>query len=254
MEVLIVGAGAMGQWVGDILSGRDVPSTLSAAESCTVSYYDQETAVAERAASETGGTAVTTPDTTYDLVCIAVPIGAAQAAIEAHAPRAQAAAIDVTGTMSEPVEALCRHAPDVERASFHPLFSPDNEPGNVPVVVDEDGPTVAFIRDCFAERGNEVFETTAAEHDEAMATVQSKAHAAILAYALAGEAVPDRFQTTVSGELQSLVGQVAGGNSQVYADIQEAFDGADDVAAAATRLADADRETFETLYEQLSQS
>jgi prephenate dehydrogenase len=253
METLIVGAGAMGQWVGATLTDPTASvSPPGSAASCTVSYYDQDPAAAEQAASATGTRAVTTPDESYDLVCIAVPIPAAATAIAAHASRAQAAAIDLTGTMTEPVDALAQHAAGVERASFHPLFSPDNEPGNVPVVVDADGPTVAFVRDRLTERGNEVFETTAAEHDEAMETVQSQAHAAILAYALAGESAPDRFQTTVSRQLDSLVEQVTGGESRVYADIQAAFDGADEVADAAASIADADRETFEKLYDQIT--
>lgn len=253
MEVLIVGAGAMGRWVGDALT--DPAASVSppgSAATCTVSYYDQDPTAAERAASATGTTAVTAPDESYDLVCIAVPIPATTSAIASHARRARAGVIDVTGTMAEPVDAMAQHAAGVERASFHPLFSPDNEPGNVPVVVDADGPTVAFVRDRLTERGNEVFETTAVEHDEAMERVQSQAHAALLAYALAGESVPDRFQTTVSRQLDAVVDQLAGGESRVYADIQAAFDGADEVADAAASIADADRETFETLYDQIA--
>jgi prephenate dehydrogenase len=36
----------------------------------------------------------------------------------------------------------------------------------------------------------------------------------------------------------------------VYADIQESFDGADDIAAAAERIAAADGEAFERLYRE----
>jgi prephenate dehydrogenase len=48
-----------------------------------------------------------------------------------------------------------------------------------------------------------------------------------------------------------LVEQVSGGEPRVYADIQAAFDGADDVADAARQLADADAETFVDLYEEV---
>lgn len=257
MEVLVVGAGSMGRWLGGILSDCDSPESgvePAGDERCTVVYYDEQPDVAKRAAAETGGRTVSTPAETYDLVCIAVPIPVAQTAIATHAPRARLAAIDITGTMAGPVEALETHAPNVERASFHPLFSPDNEPGNVPMVVDNEGPVIAFLREVLEDRGNTVFETTPAEHDEAMGTVQARAHAAILAYGLAGEAVPDRFQTTVSSELSELVEQVGDGESRVYADIQEAFDGAADVADAASKLTSADREEFERLHELIREA
>jgi prephenate dehydrogenase len=82
-----------------------------------------------------------------------------------------------------------------------------------------------------------------------METVQAGAHTAVLAYALAAAEVPDRFHTPVSAGLAELVDGVAGGESRVYADIQAAFDGADDVAAAARELADADHDEFRRLYE-----
>ncbi|MEF8829614.1 MAG: prephenate dehydrogenase, partial [Haloarcula sp.] len=73
-----------------------------------------------------------------------------------------------------------------------------------------------------------------------------------LAFAMAAADVPDRFQTPISAGLFDLVEQVTGGDPQVYADIQDTFDGADAVADAARELADADADAFERLYEQLS--
>jgi len=81
--------------------------------------------------------------------------------------------------------------------------------------------------------------------------VQASAHTAVLAFALAAEDVPDAFQTPISEDLFELVEQVTGGEARVYADIQAAFDGADDVAEAARRIADADDERFAELYEDL---
>jgi prephenate dehydrogenase len=249
MEVLVVGAGSMGRWFGRVFRSADVsPPGAGRADNCTITYFDYQQEVAERAARETGGNAVSTVSGGYDVVCIAVPIPAVTSAIATHAERAERAIIDITGTMSEPVEALREHASDVERCSLHPLFSPTNEPGNVPVVVDQDGPVTEFVRETLQARGNNVFETTPEEHDEAMKTVQSKAHAAILAYGLASDAVPDRFQTSVSTELEALVEQVTGGEARVYADIQEVFGGATDVASSANKLATTDRQEFEELY------
>lgn len=243
MQTLVVGAGEMGRWLARvILEDTEGPVEMS--------FLDADAEQARRAASEIGGRAVTPEtDESFDLVCIAVPIPVATEAIETYASLADAAIIDVAGTMSGPIESMRDHAPGCERASLHPLFSSANEPGNVPLVVDASGPITDRIVDALETRGNTVFETTAAEHDRMMETVQAKAHAAILAFALASEAVPDEYQTTVSTQLEALVSQVTGGDPRVYGDIQAAFDGAGEVADAAHEIAEADRETFEALFE-----
>lgn len=279
MELLVVGAGAMGRWFGQAVSEE-----LS--ESVAVVFHDLESEAAHEAAEAVGGRPFTSdisgpattdgvaessstgdaerspttgdvdgPSTTgevderFDAVCIAVPIPAAEEAIASYGPLATEAIFDVTGTMTGPIAAMAEHA-RCERTSFHPLFAPANEPGNVPVVIDEGGPMTETVVEALENRGNNVFETTATEHDEAMRTVQARAHAAVLAFALAADTVPDRFQTPISAPLGELAAQVTDGESRVYADIQAAFDGASDVADAAIRLAEADDETFEGLYEQ----
>jgi prephenate dehydrogenase len=242
MDFLVVGAGAMGRWFGRALR-EDAPEPVSLA------FADATRERAEEAARALDGRSVPTAmNQQFDCVCIAVPIPAASGAIAEFAARADGAILDVTGTMAGPVEAMRAHAPDCERVSFHPLFAPGNEPGNVPLVADESGPVTAAVRTALSNRGNDLFETTPAEHDEAMETVQARTHAAVLAYALAAEDVDERFHTPISGGIQSLSEQVTGGDPHVYSDIQAAFDGAEDVADAARRLADADAGTFESLY------
>lgn len=243
MEILVIGAGEMGRWFAAALD-EDGPAEIS------ISFLDVDAERAREAAESVNGEAVT-PDTAagVELVCIAVPIPAARAAIERYSRYASAAVLDVTGTMTDPLDAMAEHAPSCERASLHPLFAPENEPGNVPVVIDEGGPATEAVIDALEARGNDVFETTASQHDRAMETVQARTHAAVLAFGLCAESVPDRFQTPISAELSALTEQVTGGESRVYADIQSAFDGAADVASAAQRIADADREEFEQLYE-----
>lgn len=239
MHALVVGAGAMGRWTGRIIDG-DLDGK--------VSFLDRDTGVAEETAAAVGGQVVDPdgPDDTYDLVCIAVPIPATPAAIRTHGPRGRAV-VDLAGAMGPPVAAM-EDLSTAEAASLHPLFAPAAEPGNVPVVVERAGPTVESLLTTLRERGNTVFETTATEHDRAMETVQARTHAAVLAFALAADPAPDRFQTPVSAALSELADRVTGGDSRVYADIQAAFDGADDVAAAARRVADADNGAFERLY------
>ncbi|WP_435182746.1 prephenate dehydrogenase/arogenate dehydrogenase family protein [Halobellus sp. EA9] len=240
MEVLVVGAGGMGRW-----AGRTLGSAFS------VAFADRDPAVAEAAAeavdADARAVALDTGET-FAAVCLAVPISAADEAIEAHADRASRAMLDVTGVMAEPVTAMRERLPDHERVSLHPLFAPENAPGNVAAVVDAPGPVTERAVEAIEAAGNDVFETDPAEHDAAMETVQAGAHTAVLAYALAAEDVREEFATPVSEALADLVETVTGGTPQVYREIQESFDGADDIAAAARRIADADGEAFEELY------
>jgi prephenate dehydrogenase len=242
MNVLVVGAGAMGRWMGRALR-EDGPET-------DLAFADADPSAARAAAESLDARAVPVDATeTFEAVCLAVPIPAATDAIAEFAPRATGAIFDVTGTMADPVAAMAEHAPDCERASFHPLFAPANEPGSIPVVLDAPGQITDAVREALTARGNDVFETTPAEHDDAMATVQARTHTAVLAYALAAEPVDERFHTPVSGGIAALAEQVTDGEARVYADIQSAFEGADDVARAAREIADADPEAFARLYE-----
>jgi len=244
MELLVVGAGAMGRWLARALR-EDGPPSLQ----LSVCDVDGE-AAREAAEALDAETVAPGTDDTFEAVCVAVPIPAAGEAIATYGGQAERAVFDVTGTMAEPVAAMRRHAPNRERVSLHPLFAPANEPGNVAVVADAPGPATDGVRDALAARGNDLFETTPAEHDDAMETVQARTHSAVLAYALAAESVPDRFQTPVSAGIEDLVAQVTDGDAGVYADVQAAFDGAEDVASAAAEIADADRETFRRLYDE----
>jgi prephenate dehydrogenase len=242
MNVLVVGAGTMGRWVGRVLA--DV--------SQSVAVTDADPATAREAAAQLDCRVFDSADDGFDVVCLAVPMPAVESAIAEYAPLADRAVVDVAGTMAEPLAAMAEHAPACARASVHPLFAPENEPGSVPVVVDSEGPELETIRAALEARGNHVFETTAAEHDEAMETVQAKTHAAVLAFGLAAEEVDPAFQTPISGVLAELLEQVTDGSPGVYADIQQQFAGADAVAEAAELIASADRERFEQLYETAS--
>jgi len=237
MEMLVVGAGAMGRWFA-----RTVDADAA--------FADADPATADAAAAAVGGRAVPLDaDERFDAVCVAVPISAAEAAIAEHAGRATRAVFDVTGVMAGPVAAMAEHAPDAERASLHPMFAPESAPGNVAVVRDAPGPVTDAVLEDLATAGNEVYETTPAEHDEAMESVQASAHAAVLAFALADDDVPEGLRTPVYEGLLDLVGRVTGNEPAVYAEIQATFDGADAVADAARRLAEADTEEFAALYE-----
>jgi prephenate dehydrogenase len=238
MDTLIVGAGEMGRWFGRLVGDP--------------AFADRDPAAAEAAAAELGGDARAVSldsDEPFELVCIAVPIPAAAAAVREQAPRAERAVVDVTGVMEPVTAAMAEAAPGAERASLHPLFSAAGAPGNVAVAVEKAGPTTEWLRGRLREAGNELVDTTPEEHDDAMTTVQGRAHAAVLAFALAAEEVPEGLETPVYEELRALADRVTGNTARVYADIQDAFDGASDVARAANALAAAEGADFEALYE-----
>jgi prephenate dehydrogenase len=245
MDLLVVGAGEIGRWVADTVSADAAPVDAS------VAFADRDPAVAADAAAGRGTRAVDADGgSVHDAVCLAVPMSAVPAAVEAYAPRAEDAILDVSGEMTDALAAMREHAPDLERASYHPLFAPPRVPGNVAVVVDESGPTVEGITASIEAGGNDVFETTADKHDEAMETVQAGAHAAVLAWRLAAEPVREEFHTPVSAALDEVADTVTEGSPDVYAEIQRAFDGAEDVADAAAAIADADDDGFAALYER----
>ncbi|MCU4750771.1 prephenate dehydrogenase/arogenate dehydrogenase family protein [Halobacteria archaeon AArc-curdl1] len=246
MEVLIVGAGAMGTWFGETVA--DAKSLES-----SVTFVDVDREQAERAADSIGeGATVAAEDSDarYDLVCVAVPLEYAPETIEAYGGLAEHALVDVAGVMEGPLEAMRTVAPDTERISLHPLFAPERAPGSIAVVRGNPGPYTDSLLAALEDAGNQLVETTADEHDRAMESVQSAAHAAVLAFALAADPVPEGFETPIYDELRTLVEYVTGGTPRVYADIQHTFEGAHGVAEAAQAIAEADSTGFEALHER----
>lgn len=263
MTLCIVGAGAMGRWFAETVApalNADLAfaDTDGAAARAAAAEFDDAEAVPvvpERssAGSQTQSDDAPESDRTFDTVCLAVPIPAVEAAVADWAPHADSAMLDLSGVMAGPVAAMREHLPDRERASLHPLFAPPRAPGNVALVADSVGPTLSPILDALRNAEYDLFETTPEEHDEAMTTVQAKSHAAVLAWALAGDDVREEFHTPVSAGLEEIAKTVTEGDSRVYADIQAQFGGAEAVAEAAREVADADREAFAELYERAAE-
>lgn len=246
MKLLVVGAGEMGRWAARTL--RPVAERVALTDTNPQTAMDAAEEVVD------GWVVPLDTDESFDCVVLAVPIPVvADAVAEYAANAAEGALVDVSGVMADPLAAMADHVAG-EYASFHPLFAPPRGPGRIAYVPGEAGPVVTKVRDRFREVGNEVFETTAAEHDDAMASVQTGAHTALLAYALAAGDVDERFHTTVSEPLAELARTVTEGEPRVYADIREAFDGADAVAEAARALADADADEFAALYDRAGET
>ena len=87
MDILVVGAGAMGRWMGHSLVD-DGP------ESVELAFVDTDADAALDAADAVAGRAVATDtDETFDGVCVAVPIPAATATIAEYADRAAASTL-----------------------------------------------------------------------------------------------------------------------------------------------------------------
>lgn len=238
MDVLIVGAGAVGRWMATVVDG-------------SVAFADVDHDTATTAAAEIpDATAVPLDGSeSFDVVAVSVPMRVAETVLESQVGRAERAIVDLTGSMVSPLETMEAVAPDLERVSYHPLFAPEHAPGRIAVSTGASGPVTDAIAAAFEAAGNELVDVGATEHDEAMRTIQGRAHAAILAFALAADDVPPGLATPVFDALDDLRDRVTGGNANVYADIQSTFDGAADVADAARRIADADRDAFADLYD-----
>ncbi|GAB3679901.1 prephenate dehydrogenase/arogenate dehydrogenase family protein [Salinarchaeum chitinilyticum] len=236
MELLVVGAGTMGRWIARTVDAE-------------VAFADRDPEAAAAAAEAIGGRTVALDGAeTFDVVCLAVPMSAVEGTIAQQAGRARHAIVDVAGEMERPLAAMAEHGPDLERASLHPLFAPENAPGTIAVVVDAAGPSIDALLADLEVAGNELVATTPEEHDRAMESVQAAAHAAIVAYGLARESVPEGFATPVSAALDDLLEQVTSGDPGVYAEIQDRFDGAAEVADAATAIEDADPAELRELF------
>lgn len=246
METLVVGAGSVGRWFGDLV-GDDVAFTDIDADAAATAA-----AAVDRQHGRQGRVVDVETSERFGLVCIAVPIPDAVSAIERHGPKAQTALVDVTGVMAPTLQAMAEVAPARERGSYHPLFAPSEAPGRVAVVRTAEGPVTDRIAGHLRDAGNTLVETDPDTHDEAMATIQGRAHAAVLAFGLAADSVPEELGTPVYDQLDALRDRVTGGNARVYADIQAAFGGSEAIAEAATALGDADGDTFEHLYDDAS--
>ena len=129
---------------------------------------------------------------------------------------------------------MLRHAPaGVEVLGAHPLFCPDSDSRGMTIVLVpavKSGRWPSVIRGIFTGSGYNVIETTAEEHDRAMAVVQGMTH---FMYVAMGRALDksgvdleelSAFKTPVYGITQELLGRVLSQDPGLYALIQSSPD------------------------------
>tara|TARA_A100001037_G_C15148859_1_gene637874 strand:- start:839 stop:1570 length:732 start_codon:yes stop_codon:yes gene_type:complete len=238
MKLLIVGAGSMGRWFASSVDAE-------------ITFLDVRSEIAQIAANEMGAK-MSEIDTVelFDVVCIAVPIPNVVEAISTYSKNATEVICDITGVMKTPIEAMKQYGNDIGRMSLHPLFGPENYPGRIASVMDENRPMAKKIIEDLEGAGNTLFTTTAEEHDEVMRTVQGMAHAAILSFALASQEVPNEFGTPIFDGLRELVKDMTNGNARVYSDIQEVFGGSTEIMKAAEKISSSNWEEFKRIYDE----
>jgi prephenate dehydrogenase len=165
-----------------------------------------------------------------DIVVLAVPEGAALAAVPALARelRPGALLVDTLSVKTGIVAALAAHAAHLEAVSLNPMFAPalGFDGRAVAAVVVHDGPRARALLDAIGRRGGRVAEVEADEHDRVAAATQALTHAAVLAFGLAldelGVAVEDlgAMATPPHVTLLALLARVASGGPETYWDVQ----------------------------------
>lgn len=241
MDVLIVGAGAMGHRFG-----HTVDTDLAFAN------MDPESTVVAADALD-GRVVPLDGDKRFDMVCLAVPTRPAADTVADSTHRADVTICGVTGAMESPVVAMHNHLPGHERLSLHPLFAPYNTPGNVAAVADGSGPRTDTPLANLDAAGNHIPEATSEEYGATMETAQAAAHAVILTFGVAADDARGEFTTPISAVFDELVTLVPSSTPRVYADIQSLLGGGVDcVANAARALVVAGDEAFDDLYRRVS--
>jgi prephenate dehydrogenase len=165
-----------------------------------------------------------------DIVVLAVPEGAALAAVPALARelRPGALLVDTLSVKTGIVAALAALAAHLEAVSLNPMFAPalGFDGRAVAAVVVHDGPRARALLDAVARRGARVAEVGADEHDRLAAVTQALTHAAVLAFGLAldemGVAVEDlrALATPPHLALLALLARVASGEPDTYWEVQ----------------------------------
>jgi prephenate dehydrogenase len=201
---------------GVVITGRDASKGKRVAEELGVEFTNDNASAAQKA----------------DVVIISVYIDSTLEVIKEVAPNVRPGSLlmDFTSVKIEPCNAMQKHAgKDVEIIGTHPMFGPRvaSLEGQAFIVV----PVRAkkwkkFLLDFLSKHKARVFETTADEHDRAMAVVQGLTHFAYISTASTLRAldvdVKDsrNFASPIYILMLDLIARIVGQSPQLYSSIQ----------------------------------
>ncbi|MEM2674026.1 MAG: prephenate dehydrogenase/arogenate dehydrogenase family protein [Candidatus Hadarchaeales archaeon] len=214
MEVLIVGAGAMGEWFARLFKrwGWEV----------WVTDADERKArrVSERLGVKFGREVLTRAD----VVLVAVPISSTPSVLEEVGARMKRGSLlmEVASVKEQTVAGMQRlKSAQLELVALHPLFGPGASElrgerfAFIPVRA---GRIFEQVRERLEAEGARLFKTDWREHDQKMARVQALSHLILLLYLKLCER--GELQTRLSRSLAEVAKALLAGNPSVYYDIQ----------------------------------
>jgi len=225
-KVLVIGgAGGMGRWCASLFKGAGLDVAIGSRQD------------ASEAARSLGVKAAKAEDAGhFDIVVLSVPIDAVEEVASKAAPRMRPGSLlmDLSSLKARPVEAMLSHAPaGTEVIGAHPLFGPGSEGRGRSIVLvptERSERWLSIVRDIFADAGYGVLETTAEEHDKAMAVVQGLTHFMYVAMGRTMEKAgvdlkeTSAFRTPVYGITKDMLGRVLSQSPELYALIQSSKD------------------------------
>ena len=211
----LIGFGAFGQLIAQQLAGRFAISVHdpNALEGAVAAAGAQPLPLAEVAAA--------------DIVILAVPVQAMEAAIIAAAPhiRPGATVIDVASVKLLPSQWLEQHMPaDAHIVPTHPLFGPQSTArgglaGRQLVICPVRGDRHRKVAALGEELGLRIRITTADDHDREMAYVQALTH--LIGRSLAQMDIPDeRLKTRTYQHLLDLTELIGNDSFELFSAIQ----------------------------------
>jgi prephenate dehydrogenase len=214
MEVLIVGAGAMGGWFARLFRKWGWEVWLKDVE------QKKSMALARELGAKVGDEILPQAD----LVLVAVPISSTPAVLREVIGRMKKGALllEVSSVKERVVSTMqeLRSNP-VELVALHPLFGPgaENLRGErfafIPIRA---GRVFKEIRNRLEGEGAILIKTKAEEHDSAMARAQALTHLLLLCYLRLCER--GKLQTHLSATFLELAKAVLAGNPSVYYEVQ----------------------------------
>jgi prephenate dehydrogenase len=168
--------------------------------------------------------------TAAELVVLALPADVASNAIVELSPRLRSSQclVDTLSVKLEYVSKLLELQPAHEALSLNPMFAPalGFRGRSVASVVVREGPTGSALVVAMKAAGATVVEVSAEGHDRQTAAIQAATHAAVLAFAMALQALGYRPSEAAAlwapphTTLLALVARIVSGEPEVYRDIQ----------------------------------